>query len=188
MAKYVRANDGTFAGSIGDGKTRVPKAAPKVPLAAKPKETVHLIDAQGQSADIAVGDLNAASRFLTGGNCHSFAAALHAKTSFPIVAFYRDSRIAWEDDEDEDEGDHVHHFAVLSPDGYIIDGEGTQTLHRVLAACLWEHEEIGSIQSMQEVIAYEKANLARTWQPMNPLIVDSFVAPALQTFENRHKS
>jgi hypothetical protein len=38
MTKYVRGKDGKFAGSIGDGKTNLPTAAPATPFPARYKE------------------------------------------------------------------------------------------------------------------------------------------------------
>lgn len=38
MTKYIKSKDGKFAGSIGDGKTNVPTAAPKLPKVSKAEQ------------------------------------------------------------------------------------------------------------------------------------------------------
>jgi hypothetical protein len=142
---------------------------------------VTLRDANGLTCEVAAGDLDAASHFLTAGQCHSFAVALAEKTGWPIVEFW-----AYEDEDDEG---HVAHFAVLSPDATILDGDPPLPLHVVEGRTGWEHRILGSWNPAQpgpsprdRVLAIVESERAcgRVWQPLDTDLVSSFVDPAVQ--------
>lgn len=132
---------------------------------------VTLVDFNGTRRDIALGDLPSASWFLVAGNCHSFAAALHDKTGLPIVAFYTSS---------SDEDEHIAHFAVITPEGLVIDGDGVMPVALIEARTGWEHQVLdGGISEMIELISYEQDFQGRHWQRLRPELVESFVYGAL---------
>jgi hypothetical protein len=184
MGTHIRGRDGKFAGSIGDGKTRLPTAAPyTLALPAQPSaDRVILLDSDGHERTVTVGNLDSARRVLTAGQCHSFAAALHYATGFPIVGFTGGHYI----DEDDDDG-HMSHFAVLSPDGYVIDGDGVVALETLVARTGWAIEEIGDTTHLREALGWDTQQYDRVWAPLNPLAVSSFTAPAILLYESRTK-
>jgi hypothetical protein len=117
MAKYVKDKHGKFAGSIGDGKTQVPTAAPRIPGEDPSANNVTATEPFNLDASLAeltarwnanrtdpnkitVQDVNGFPRtvtfgtidfdavcLFTRGHCHSLALALHEATGHPIIAF-----------------------------------------------------------------------------------------------------
>lgn len=149
---------------------------------ALPHRTVELKDFMGNTKAVQAGDLDSAEWFLVGGNCHSLAAALHQVTGYPIVAFYKGDNYPVDDDEDEYAGDTVDHFAVLTPDGYVLDGTGAMKLDVVEGRTGWSSYEVGGIPDMADIIDVEEDEMERSWQPVNTDLVASFVAPVLARY------
>lgn len=144
--------------------------------------SVILRNARGETQSFPAGDLNAASQYLAAGNCHSLAAALHEETGFPIIAFYQ-SEEACESDDDPDP-DRVRHFAVISPESLVLDGDGAMGLRDLEAATGW----IGEIlqdgkKEMEAIILLEEREMARDWLPLAPALVSSFVGPVLEIYK-----
>ena len=134
----------------------------------------------GRSKTVASGDLKSASYALTNGNCHSLAVALHLATGFPIVAFFPNENDTDEDDEDYSE--RVQHFAVLSPEDIVLDGDGAQPLDEVLDRTLWEANEGWTIDQLIAQIDKENQQEDVSWFPLSPPLVDSFVSPILAQY------
>lgn len=209
MGRYLQGKDGKMAGSIGDGKDKVPTAAPmkaqpkpvtedpnaasrvaayyealKAPRSTAPAGRVTLVNTDGVVEEYDAGDLDSASHFLTNGNCHSVAAALHRVTGYPIVLFYSDGFDIDEDDEEDQE--HIRHVGVLTPDGYLLDGDGAMKLTTVMARCGWDSEVIaGGIEELEERIKVDTIQHEREWSELDPDNVASFAGPILGEYYSR---
>jgi hypothetical protein len=206
MGRYLQGADGRMVGSIGDGKDKTPVA---IPAPAQPRTgpqdaaaadrvaayyealknpkpptgLVALENTSGQIQEFEPGVLtHRVAFFLTSGNCHSFAAALHEETGYPIVIFYSDGTL--EDDQDEDdESDHIRHVGVLTPDGYLLDGDGAMKLTTVMERCGWESQVlVGGVGELSETLEIDSIRHGRDWQPLDPEKVASFVSPILETY------
>ena len=141
----------------------------------------------GRSVTVAEGNLKGAKFALTNGNCHSLAVALHLETGFPIVAFFpNEADVDDVDDEWYDEGysERVQHFAVLSPEGIVLDGDGAQPLDEVVDRTLWEADEDWTIDRLIAQIDEENQQEDVSWFPLNPDGVSSFVQPILSAYNN----
>lgn len=144
-------------------------------------EPVTLLDADGQPHTVTPGDLDTARHVLTAGQCHNLAAALHQETGWPIVAFFRD----FDTDDDETE-DNVKHYGVLTPDGYLLDGDGAIPLQDFQDLTgLTETEQLpAGLDELTQHINWDTTTYDRTWHPLNPDAVRSFVAPVLQAYQH----
>jgi hypothetical protein len=149
---------------------------------------VTLRDYTGRTATLPAGDLTAAAPFLTGGNCHSLAAALHEATGYPIIGFIQGDNYPYDEDDDEYEDETIKHFAVLTPDGYVLDGDGAMPLKIVEERTLWESFPVsGHIEGMKTLIQEEEQTMERTWQTLNPALVTSYIEPILNKYRDTQK-
>lgn len=136
-------------------------------------QEIDLTDANGCIHRIREGDIESAGYVLTFGHCHNMAAALHERTGWPIVAFY--------DFTENSDEDNVKHFAVLSPNGHVVDGDGSITLEEFEARTGMEHERLpDGLPALQEHIDWDSNAHERSWQPLSPDLVKSFVEPILK--------
>jgi hypothetical protein len=144
----------------------------------------------GRSVTVAEGDLKGAKKALTNGNCHSLAVAIHLETGFPIVAFFpNENDVDDVNDENYDEyySERVQHFAVLSPEGIVLDGDGAQPLDEVLDNTLWEESEGWTIDQLIAQIDEENQQEDVSWNPLCPPLVQSFVQPILDAYKSLAK-
>lgn len=197
----LRTPDGRFAGSLRHAPT--PAGAPTPPptplttkaidnepsaLAATidafyrvPDGHVRLVDVNGTSRIFPDGDLENATWHLMNGNCHSFAAAIHEATGYPIIVF-------WAADSDYDEDSHLTHVAVSPAPGLMLDALGVSSIES------FEHTELvegqvldGGVGELATVLEWDSAENQRIWQPLDPEMVHSFVAP-VQALLDRFRS
>jgi hypothetical protein len=178
MRRIQKAN-GTQTVKGADGRIATNLAAPKTQagsagLIAQPEETtpypIVLTDINGTTQTYVPGDLTAARWELMAGNCHSLALAIHNETGFPIVAFYGN------------EGNHVSHYAVLTPDSMVLDAEGVLSLDATLDCAGWIMEPVDGEEELVEMLNIDGNLHDRTWQPLNPDAVQSFVQPIVEQY------
>jgi hypothetical protein len=191
MAQHLQdPRTGLLAGSAGDGKDRTPTSREQIPAGvtnpyaatdAQPAggwvvpsaaPPVLLRDVNGREQSVPAGDLAGASGFLTEGNCHSFALAIAERTGWDVVAFW----------DNEPWNERATHFAVLSPQGVVIDGDPPLTLSEVEARTGWESENLGPLPGARQQlvdIVEDARRHGRTWLPLDVQQVASFVTPAL---------
>jgi hypothetical protein len=84
--------------------------------------------------------LEEASWYLTAGNCHSLATAIHARTGWEMLGLRRTNSAY----------DYISHVVVRSPDGFILDGDGVA-----------DEEEYFSTHALKEKFS---------WNRIEPLI------------------
>ena len=142
-------------------------------------EPLTLLDADGTPHTVIPGDLDSARDVLTAGQCHNLAAALHQETGWPIVAFFRDF-----DTDDDETDDNVKHYGVLTPDGYLLDGDGAIPLRDFQDRTgLTETETLPpGLDELADHITWDTTTYARTWHPLSPDTVRSYVEPVLHAY------
>lgn len=139
--------------------------------------TVTLTDINGTTRTLPYGDLNAASWFLSMGNCHSLAIAIHEATGYDIIAF--------RNADDEDQG-NIRHVAVLTPDGYVIDAEGIDTLDQTeYLTSRWSEKVYGGSKGLLKLIEADQEEYNTKWLPVVTEGFSGYVEPLLQAYANR---
>lgn len=140
-------------------------------------KSVTFTDINGTTRTLPYGDLNAASWFLSMGNCHSLAAALHEATGYDIIAF--------RNADDEDEG-NIRHVAILTPDNYVLDVEGILDLDTFeYSTSRWGEKVPGGVVGLQKLIKQDQETYSTQWLPLAAEDCTGYVNELLAIYNNR---
>jgi hypothetical protein len=193
MTKYIKGKDGKFVGSIGDGKTKVPTAAPTISSQGSPEDSSSQIDSTSAAwskyqeqtllETRAYGPINEVwARFaLTMGECHNLAIAAHRETGLPLIAFS-----PWSEEDSGTTGTLVH-VGVLTEDGYVLDGHGTTALRSLEED---GHFEGTVLENEEELLAWIEQDTSYgtgEWLPVRPEEFKGYVTDLLKEHEEVNK-
>lgn len=147
-------------------------------LRRKKIRTVKLSNTNGDKANIPVGNVAKARPYLISGNCHSLAAAIHEITGFAFICFREinshDSLVEYEP--------HIRHVAIISPEGWVIDGYGVTGLDKVSLERNWIGELYGSVEDLNKELDEDAKKYGRDWLPLEPYRVVSFALPIVSLY------
>lgn len=175
MTKYIKGKDGKFVGSIGDGKTNVPTAAPNISSHNSSDDSSTLADStsvawskyQEQTSEAVTrpyGPINEVwARFaLTMGECHNLAIATHRETGLPLIAFS-----PWSEEGSGTTGTLVH-VGVLTKDGYILDGHGVTERRSLEEDGQFEGTVLKNEEELLAWIEQDTSYGTGEWLPVRP--------------------
>jgi hypothetical protein len=197
MAQHIQGEDGKMAGSIGNGKNSIPtprNLETALPVTLQPLNTptqtvdatyARFTDSQTSPANPApelpygpLGELRA-KWALTMGECHNLALAVHEHTGWPLIGFS-----PWLEDDHGTTG-ILTHVAVLTPDGYVLDGHGVTPVGHAEENLESDHTVINSIKDLETWMAADTINGSSEWLPTRPADFTGYVPQILAQYETR---
>lgn len=122
---------------------------------------IELSDVSGITKKIPAGDIVAARDFLMSGNCHSLALAIHSITNFSLVCFRENPSNLYSTESEP----HIRHVAALSPEGWVLDGNGVSALADVTRNKNWSVEVAQNSRHLRRMIELDASEYGRYWLP-----------------------
>lgn len=139
---------------------------------------VELSDVSGGKRKVPSGDILAGRDLLVSGNCHSLAVAIHNLTDFSLACF----RELPDGNPHTEHEPHIRHVAVISPEGWVLDGYGVTGLSDITRQKNWSVEIAENEQHLRKMINYDASEYGRYWLPFEETKLLPFAAAILHLY------